>query len=385
MLFVAAGNVKAQEPIKAKMGKGIVFMAKDSTLKCKFEMRFQTLFTGEFDLDAASNPFEGEAMIRRARLKFSGFVFNDRLDYKMEIGLSNRDIQVRGRSSDYTNVILDAWMRYRIAKNLRFRVGQWKIPGNRERVISSGNLQFVDRSHVNSRFNIDRDMGMMLENKFEFGNMIWIQQGALTLGEGRNRMTPGDGFCYTGRMEFLPLGAFSKKGDYIEGSLFREPKPKISIGATYSFNDQAQRSRGQLGGFLYDERDLYVAHIDYIFKWGGFSSQGEFGYRHAANPVTTDGEDIEYVYVGQGLNGQVAYMLKNNNEFGFRFTSVTPHEDIQHLTDRRNETTIAWSKYLVGHNLKIQADATYLQLLPLVSTRTQSSTIVLRVTTNLNF
>jgi hypothetical protein len=36
-------------------------------------------------------------------------------------------------------------------------VGQTKLPGNNQRVVSSGSLEFTDRTINNSRFNIDRD------------------------------------------------------------------------------------------------------------------------------------------------------------------------------------------------------------------------------------
>jgi hypothetical protein len=40
--------------------------------------------------------------------------------------------------------------------------GQTKLPGNNQRVVSSGSLEFTDRTINNSRFNIDRDFGLFL-------------------------------------------------------------------------------------------------------------------------------------------------------------------------------------------------------------------------------
>ena len=51
-------------------------------------------------------------------------------------------------------------------KNFEIWFGQGKLPGNRERVISSGNLQQVDRSLLNSLFTIDRDFGFQLRHHF---------------------------------------------------------------------------------------------------------------------------------------------------------------------------------------------------------------------------
>jgi hypothetical protein len=43
--------------------------------------------------------------------------------------------------------------------------GQTKLPGNNQRVVSSGSLEFTDRTINNSRFNIDRDFGLFLDFK----------------------------------------------------------------------------------------------------------------------------------------------------------------------------------------------------------------------------
>ncbi len=83
----------------------------------------------------------------------------------MELGLSNRDISGASEfTSNAPRYILDAVIKYNFSENFELWFGQTKLPGNIERVISSGNLQQVDRSLLNSRFNIDRDMGIQLRH-----------------------------------------------------------------------------------------------------------------------------------------------------------------------------------------------------------------------------
>ena len=67
-------------------------MASDSSMSMKFHYRIQSLFTGEYD--QSSETWETNALIRRSRLKFSGFAFTPKLKYKGEMGLSNRDIAI---------------------------------------------------------------------------------------------------------------------------------------------------------------------------------------------------------------------------------------------------------------------------------------------------
>ncbi|MBT8393253.1 MAG: OprO/OprP family phosphate-selective porin, partial [Bacteroidia bacterium] len=184
MLFSIAAN--SQETNAPKFGKGLFnLVGQDSSWTMKIATRMQFLTT--------VNASEGESpssnmLIRRARLKFDGHAFSPKLKYKIELGLSNRDIS---GGSEFTRntprYILDAVVMWNFAGNFELWAGQTKLPGNIERVISSGNLQQVDRSLVNSRFNIDRDVGFQLRHHFNLTDKFLIREKlAFSQGEGRN-------------------------------------------------------------------------------------------------------------------------------------------------------------------------------------------------------
>ena len=193
-----------------KFGKGIQLMGKDSSYYLKFGFRFQNLFTSQWDVvgdDLGSlDNYSSGILIRRSRLKFDGWAFNPKLKYKLELGLSNRD-HGGGSGSEFrgtANMILDAFVSWNFYKNLSIQFGQAKLPGNRERVISSGNLQLVDRSRLNSRFNIDRDVGFQFKNHHTIGQgeqFLLREVVAISQGEGRN-VTAGHfgGYDYTFRV-----------------------------------------------------------------------------------------------------------------------------------------------------------------------------------------
>ena len=140
---------------------------------------------------------QARIFIRRARLKFDGYIFSPKLKYKTELALSNRD-NGGGNSSTFSNaanIILDAYIEWNFYKNLSLRVGQTKLPSNRERVISSGNLQFVDRSRLNSRFTLDRDVGLILRHHHKLGETFILKEAiAFSSGEGKN-ITSGNIGC----------------------------------------------------------------------------------------------------------------------------------------------------------------------------------------------
>ena len=361
----------AQEVVDSKFGKGIFnVIAKDSSWSMKFATRIQFLSTSVLSAnDPNSAEIDQNFLIRRARFKFNGFAFSPKLKYKFELGLSNRDISGGSQfTRDTPRYILDAVVMWNFAPDWELWVGQTKLPGNIERVISSGNLQFVDRSLLNSGFNIDRDVGLQLRHKDRLGkNMVIREKIAFSQGEGRN-VTQGNegGLQYTGRLEILPFGEFTSKGEYSSSDLKREPTPKLMVAATYDHNNNAVRERSNLGSYMFlADGSLYETNIntlfaDAIFKYKGFSFQGEFARRdaEAAIAVEADGTATgDVVNVGNSLNVQAGYLLQSNWEFSGRYTTVS----LDNIAGGTNtdQYTAGVSKYLSGHKLKVQSDLSY--------------------------
>lgn len=367
LLGLLSLNAVSQEISENNFGNGLVnFVAKDSSYSLNFAARFQSLYTTNWNVGGDEFAHDGSNfLIRRARLKFDGFAYSPKLKYKLELGLSNRDIS---GSSVYTSnasrIILDAVLKWNFHGNFTLWGGQAKLPGNRERVISSANLQFVDRSLLNSRYNIDRDMGVQLHHGFTIGEQFQVKEAlAITQGEGRN-VTGGNlgGLQYTGRIEVLPFGSFLGKGDYMGGDLQRHPSPKLSVGASYSFNDNAVKNRSTMGSYLvtdagFHETDIQVFFLDAMFKYRGFSFMGEYASRSADEPLARNaGGSLTgaFVPVGNGLNLQAGYMLPRDFELAGRYTAINFDNDLD-----EDQYTLALSKYVVGHKLKVQTDLSY--------------------------
>ena len=368
--FLAISSpLMGQQTIESTFGKGVTVVAADESFSMKFNARVQSLFITEVP-GMDFNAVETNWLIRRSRLKFSGFAHHPNLQYKIELGLSNRDHGGEMQQTNNTsNLILDAFVRWKVAGNFEVWVGQTKLPGNRERVISSQKLQFVDRSLVNSRFNIDRDMGIQFRNKHTIGGMIINEALAFSQGEGRNRTAGNDGGLeYTGRLEFLPMGAFTGKGDYISSDLKREQTPKLSIGVTFDHNMNAARERGNLGSYVADTayNSLQTVLADFMFKYKGWVVAGEYANKKALGDriKIDEGSGEEFLsnyYTGEGINVQLGYLFENNVEPAFRYTSITP-EAAGLISDRDAQRmyTFGLSKYVVGHSLKVQTDLSFI-------------------------
>lgn len=362
-----------------KFGKGINIVGKDSTFTMKFGVRFQTLMTGNWNVRNDDfgyvEDFSSNFLIRRSRFKFNGFAFTPKLKYKMEFGLTNRDVGggIDSEHNKAPRLILDAFIDWNFYGNFSLKAGQAKLPGNRERVISSANMQTVDRSRLNSRYNIDRDIGIQLKHHFTLGNNFIVKEiASFSQGEGRNLTVNNiGGYDYTFRVEMLPFGKFQSKGDYVGSSIKREEKPKLSLGFTYDINDRAPRERGQNGSFIYNEDGSYASgktlntfFADLMFKYKGLCIMAEY-----ANKMVEGGDANVYdnidnsivvgtYYVGTGISAQAGWMFDNNVEIVGRYTAITPELGV---SNNETEYTIGLNKYFVGHKLKVQTDLSYRQ------------------------
>lgn len=365
----------SQETNAPQFGKGLFnLVGKDSTFTMKIATRMQLLGTAAWikesdnDLvDPASN-----MLVRRARLKFDGFAFSPKLKYKIELGLSNRDMAGQSEfTRDAPRMILDAVVMWNFAGNFELWAGQTKLPGNIERVISSGNLQLVDRSLLNAAYNIDRDMGLQLRHHFNLSDKFLVREKfAFSQGEGRNVVLGNlGGHQYTGRLELLPFGTFKSKGDYSGSDLVREQSPKLMLSTTYDINSNAVRTRSNLGDFMYNDVGLYettinTLFVDAMFKYRGFSFMGEYANRTAKDPIAKNSDGTEtgdIVRVGNGVNLTTGYVFKSNWALAARYSNITPDLEITGV-NQSDQYTLGLSKFIVGHKLKVQTDISYLDI-----------------------
>lgn len=355
-------------------GKGLQVMAQDSSFYMRIGFRFQTLYQSSWNLEndelSSLENHESSMFIRRSRIKFDGWALTPKLTFKLELALSNRD-NGGGNSDIYSNaanIILDAYVKWNFHKGFSLWAGQGKMLGNRERIISSGNLQLVDRSRLNSRINLDRDVGLMLLHKHKVGDNFIIQESiAISSGEGKNVTSENlGGRAYTGKIELFPFGDFQSKGAYVGSAVKYEEKPKLAFAMAYDKNIRAGRTRGQKGSYLFDDsgesigKDLSTFFMDLMFKYKNWSLMTEYINRKAegSTPEVFDENNnpIGTYYTGDGTNVSLGYMLDSNLEFAVRWTDVNPEEEV---ASPEQQYTFGISKFIVGHKLKIQSDITY--------------------------
>ena len=343
-----------------EIGKGITFQPRSKWYSMTLRFRMQNMVGLSFDRDFSLT--QTEARVKRLRLRFDGYIYSPKLVYSIQLGFTPYDTKELPNGN--TNIVRDAIVYYVPNAHWNIGFGQTKIKANRARVNSSSALQFVDRSIVNSEFNLDRDFGFFGEYNGRIGKRFRLSaKGSITLGEGRNWSTSSDGgLAYTGRLELYPLGRFKSKGDVIEGDFEYDEQVRILLAGAYSYNSRAVRIQGQNGALMPEgeHRNLGSYFFDFILKYRGFAFYTDFMGRTCDTPLF-DGNEGIFVYTGKGLNLQTSYLIKQKWEIALRNSTMFPDREVQSLAGYRrwNQTTIGVTRYLIGHSLKLQADASY--------------------------
>lgn len=339
------------------VSNGLSF-TKDSIfmLNLRFRIQNRAGFTTVSGDDLAAETVD--LRVRRLRLRLDGYMLTTKLRYYVQLNFSRADLDLE--SDVVAQPLRDALVYYFFSERFYAGFGQGKLPGNRQRVISSGNQQFPDRSIANSAFTLDRDVGLFLYGTVPVGSQFVNLKSAITSGDGRNALVGSNGLCYTGRVEWLPLGSFRNSGDYSEGDLEMEPRPRLSLAAGYAFNNLAVRAGGQLGASLYAPRDISTFIADFVLKHKGWSLSAEYFNRVCDDPVTYSGEGaLRFVTTGQGANVQLSRYFRNGYEVASRYTVVDPDGEVAPLRNRTEEALLGASRYLNGHRVKLQWYAGY--------------------------
>ena len=347
-------------------GKGFELATKDG----RFSMQLRARVQIRYDLDHPNR--EGETteqtmQIRRARLQLQGNLFGKHNRYYIQLGFSPRD-QTGGLIAEdgsiRRNPLRDARVEFDYLRDFTIWAGQMKIPFSRQRVISSGNLNLVDRSLPNEEFQLDRDIGVQALSK-DVGGMGWLAYNVgVFMGEGRNAFEPSNlGMLYVARVEFLPFGKFD---DYTEGDLERMKKPGLSIGGAYAFHDRAPGDRSIHGSVPEDggTTDIHSVTADVMFKWHGVSLHSNFHWRkgvHRENGGLLDeeGNAIPTALPRNGLGwfGQLGWLVpKIPFEVVARYGFARKRGGNDSALPWRDELGGGVNYYFAGHNLKLQLD-----------------------------
>ena len=357
--FAPEGGEDTRARVRVGLGEGMTAESADGAYLLNIRARMQVRATQSSASPAGDPPSVG-FMIRRARLVFQGHVFSRQWEYYLQLGFSNLDME-----PDLRIPLRDAAITWKRFRDFNVRAGQMKVPFDRQRVISSSALMFADRSIVVQELNLDRDVGVQALSRdlFGLGHRLGYQVGVFG-GDGRNRVARELGVLVVGRVQVAPLGGnFDEFDDYAESVPERPATPKFAIAGGAAYNRNSNRSLSTFGMVYRVARfDFLHGEADFIFKWRGWSLQGQWLLRKANRPSETgevDGIEItELSRSGWGWFTQSGYRFAFPLELAARYGELYPLDETAIELQRELGPGISW--YFKDHALKIQADYFYL-------------------------
>lgn len=353
-----------------ELGNGINFNLNDGAYAFKISGTLQPhmAFQKMENADEADYFFNS----KRTYLNFSGRAMEEKVSFFFQMNFSDQE------------PLLDAWLAYHPWESFTLTIGQKQaITNNREMMVMENKLQFPDRGLLSNQFSRSgRELGVFVENKFEFGNFGFVPQASVTSGDGKNsfgadsRDVDMGGVKYGGRVDFYPLGFFSEENDDLVADLKHEQTPKFLIGAAASYNDGASNAVGEGHGdfILYnglgevqlpDYRQVYA---DILFKFKGFSFLGEYVVATATSLEGTytdvsvsdalvPTQISEFLALGSSYNVQLGYVTTSGYALDLRYDQVMPEfeTNVNSVVAEMDSWTVGFSKYFKENALKIQA------------------------------
>ena len=339
--------------------KGLTFTTSEDHFKLHFQTRIQSRFATPTDSQpnkiedyVAFHSTGNEFGINRARFKLKGYAYQPWLKFGIEYDLVN-------------NVMLNYTMHVEKLDWLKFKTGQWKLEYSRERSISSGGQQMLDRSIVNRIFTIDRQQGAAIygdigEKQAQYIS-YWLGVAAGT-GRGSNS-NDGGAPLYYGRLQW---NLFGTPHGFKASDLSLRESPLASMAVSYSSNESAftrfsSSGGGQLTQFtsgIDNQYRIEQHNVDIALMYKGISAQAEY---HEKSVTDSSRNNLKtsftghYVQMGYLGNRLIDWWPKPL-EIAVRYATYSEND---HQEDEKHyEHAVALNWFFNGHNNKLTTDIT---------------------------
>lgn len=361
----------ANAPAAVSYGKnGFEFRSDNNKFSLAIQNRVQARYAEPFDSDPRTlndlDRDENSFMIRRARTKLVGHAYVPWLKYYLQYDWSQpvlRDL----------NLTVDKY------KWAQLRVGRGKVSYNNERVTSSANQQFLNRSIVNDVFTVDRQQGIEVKGNL-FPNSwhdLTYYAGVFTgLGVGERNNDDGN-MMYSGRLQWNALGG---EMPFTQSDLDFRDQPALNISFAANKNrsrctafetdsnscrslvdfiapgvrryrspaDNLDEGGGQNGQYEIDQM-MQEVH----FKWKGFSLLQELHLKNIKDTLNNDEKTKlmgGFVQAGYFPHDFIDFIPRNLEVAG-RYALVDM--DTQRNNDKQSEFSAVVNYFLEGHFNKL--------------------------------
>lgn len=347
-------DTEEKPEINVKHGdKGWEFSTSDDKYKLQFQSRLQFRYAAPFDSDPLTlNDFEEDQhilKINRARLKIGGNAFRKWLKYYWEYELFSANL-------------LDFRMMVEKFPCLKVKVGQWKAQYNRERMISSGKQQLVDRSLINRAFTIDRQQGVSLFGHLKGEGIADFNYWASVFnGHGRGAKENDDRhlmYMIRGQWNFLGREVKFSGSD---SKYNKKPVGLLALGAVTNrspYTRFSQAGGGQLEGFEDGAPGQYRVNQwmqETAFMFRGFAWQQELHWKQIDDKVNRKITTLigNYLQFGYFFHYALSWVPKPL-ELAFRYAIYNP--DIDQPQNLQEEFSLDVNWFFHAHLNKLTAE-----------------------------
>jgi len=201
--------------LKSHYDDGLVF----ESPRGNFRVKLTTLIQFQFSATDQDNNTDTDFFFRRLRLTFDGHAFRPWLVYRVQ--LSRDDVKL-GQGGDASGVeFKDFYLDVVYIEKIFPRIGQFRVPFNREQLNPGSALLLVERSIVNGEFSYGRKIGGALYGIL--GKHIVYGAGGFTAPatDDTSDASSVDSETFAGRVQFnfggtpgYTHGGFPSGGDY---------------------------------------------------------------------------------------------------------------------------------------------------------------------------
>lgn len=278
--------------------------------------------------------------LRRARLNATG-KFLEEFDFRLEGEFAGTLANTTGLRAQLT----DAYVTWNRNPEASVRFGQFKTPFGFEQLYSDPRLFTLERSLVNDRLTLSRQMGVqvggdLLEKRFSYA------VGAFNGNGANNNFNDDDHFLTVGRISGVPWQGKvgGKRGSWgIGGDVYQSEDSNISPGAEFGFDSTP--ATADRDGIFAGKRHGYG--IDSQLQWGPVELWAEVLHTiwepNSGRPL---GEIESEGWYTQGT----VYVIPDKLQLVLKLESFDPRREIANDTTETGLAGLSW--YLKGHDLK---------------------------------
>lgn len=338
--------------------KGFEFNTRDNRFLLQIQSRLQFRFSTPEDQDPVTfddftDQKTTEFKINRARLKIGGHAYRPWIKYYFEYELSQSNL-------------LNYTIKLEKLEWLRLQVGQWKVEYSRERLISSGEQQMIDRSVINRAFTVDRQQGIGVYGHLDGNGAADVSYWTAVLtGTGRGSTVNDDKhLMYFGRLQWNFLGPVLEfEGGDME--IHEQPSALIAVSAVTNrspYTRFSQAGGGSLEGYengLPGQYRVNQANVETAFMYKGFSWQSELHWKEIIDKLNNNETDVlqgYYIQAGYFVHEAINWWPKPL-ELAARNAGYNPNKEAE--ATKKRETSVVLNWFFNGHKNKVSFETSY--------------------------